>query len=63
MSVEGVSLRTRGLLAVDGLACPAGGNHFVQEHDITRCVRNGGGDVLCLKCEQDVRLAPIMTGD
>lgn len=55
-----VSLREMGLRAVDGLACPMGGNHDVPMGGLQIIARaSGSGIVSCVKCGGDVRLAPL----
>lgn len=52
----GVSLSKLGLVAVDGLDCPEGGLHHVLEPLLIIAASAGGGEALCQKCREPVRL-------
>jgi hypothetical protein len=53
----GVSLAKLGLVALDGLQCPAGGQHHVLEPELLIAAAAGGGEPRCQKCGQPVALA------
>jgi hypothetical protein len=53
---QGVSLSELGLVALDGLSCPQGGLHHVLEPMLIIAAAAGGGEPLCQKCREPVRL-------
>jgi transcription elongation factor Elf1 len=54
-----LSLRTLGLIAPDGLACPQGGSHQVLEPELQIAAAAGGGIVRCQQCGQEIELRPL----
>jgi hypothetical protein len=55
----GVSLRSLGLTAPDGLVCPEGGYHHILEPELIIVSARGGGTVRCQKCAAEVELRSL----
>jgi hypothetical protein len=57
--VGGVSLKAHGLRVREGLDCPAGGRHEVNDQHVILAAARGHGEAQCLKCRRQLHLDPL----